>query len=105
MDIGCSCVCDTDYDCADVSSTKIIKARKEHVCCECGETINSGEKYEYASGLWDGSWSHYKTCEICLRIRDEVCCGGWIFGELRDVIWEAFGLDYVTGETWEDDDE
>lgn len=98
MDLGCSCVCSVDYDAAQVYNEKTVKARKEHKCCECGETIQRGESYEYVSGLWDGSWDHYRTCEMCVRIRDDLCCGGFIFGELRETIWEAFDFDYVTGE-------
>ena len=105
-DMGCACVCSVDYDRADVYSSKVVTARKQHKCCECGETIEPGGKYEYVSGCWDGSWDHYKTCEICLRIRNDVCCGGgFLFGQLREEVWEAFGVDYVTGETPDDDDE
>jgi len=104
-DLGCACVCSVvDYDPADVYSSKVVTARKEHTCCECGETIKPGDKYENASGLWEGSWDHYKTCEICLRIRSDVCCDGWLFGQLREAVWDAFGLDYVTGRTWDDDE-
>lgn len=102
-DIGCSCTCSVDYDSADIYASKVVVAKKVHTCCECGEVIRPGEKYEYASGLWEGSWSHYKTCEICLRIREDVCCGKWLFGQLREEIWDAFGLDYVTGQTSDDD--
>ena len=49
-----------------------IKARKRHKCCECGRDINPGDTYEYCSGLWDGRWGHYKTCETCADIRESV---------------------------------
>ena len=104
MDIGCSCICSTDYDPAKVYKSKIITARKQHTCCECGETIEPGERYENTSGLWDNQWSHYKTCSICLCIREDLCCDGWIFETLRTTIWEEFGLDYVTGETIDDEE-
>ena len=104
MDFGCVCICSTNYDEADVFHSKIVKARKKHTCCECKEDIKPGELYEYVSGCWEGYWNHYKTCKICVRIRSEICCGGWVFGELRETIWEAYGLDYVTGHTWDDDD-
>lgn len=103
-DLGCSCVCSYDYDPADVYSEKIRKARKKHTCCECGEDIHTGEKYEDVSGLWEGHWESFKTCLPCLRIRRDVCCSSWLFGELREVIQETFGFDYVTGE-YDDDDE
>lgn len=104
-DMGCSCICSFDYDPASVYHEKIRKARKEHICCECRETIKPGEKYEHVSGCWDGSWSTYKTCLVCLNIRKDLCCGSWLFGELRDAIWEAHGVDYITGKTQEGWDE
>jgi len=107
MDLGCSCVCDVDHDPASVLEEKMVKARKEHECCECGETIKRGERYELVKGCWDGSWGTYKTCEPCVRIRRDVCCNSWIYGELRETIWEAFDFDYVTGKwnTWGDEEE
>jgi len=101
-DMGCSCSCSTtDYDEADVYSAKIVVARKTHKCCECLEPIEPGEKYEQASGCWEGSWDHYKTCLPCYYIRRDLCCGGWLFGQLRDAVWDAIGLNYITGEVWE----
>jgi len=102
MDIGCSCICSFDGEGPDVSDTNWPKARKEHMCCECGEAIKPGQRYERTSGLWDGAWSTYKTCEACARIRDDLCGCGFIYGELREAISEAFGFDYVMGESDED---
>ena len=100
MDIGCSCVCgyDGDGESASVCTIQMRKARKEHICCECGEKIQKGEKYEYVAGCWDGAWDTYKTCFVCLKIRDGICCGFYIYGTLRETIREEFYLDYVTGE-------
>ena len=60
--------------------------------------IQKGEKYEYVAGCWDGAWDTYKTCSVCLKIRDDICCGFYIYGTLRETIREEFYLDYVTGE-------
>lgn len=98
MDIGCSCSCGNEGEVASVSTIAMRKARKTHVCTECGEKIEKGEKYEYVAGLWDGHWDTFKTCNICLRIRKDVCCDGFVYGELREIIREEFYLDYVTGE-------
>jgi len=97
-DLGCACVCSMDHEGADVSGTMIITARKKHTCCECGEAISPGERYEVISGLWEGSWDRYKTCLPCQRIRDDLCSCGYLFGGLREAIWEALGFDYVSGE-------
>lgn len=103
MDIGCSCSCSMDGERPVVFEEHWPKARKEHVCVECGETIKLGQRYEYASGLWDGFWDHHKTCKTCVNIRNDVCCGSFIYGELREAIWETYGVDYVTGDIWEEE--
>ena len=106
MDFGCVCVSvsDYDYDQPELYKDKIVKARKEHKCCECGERIAIGERHEHAKGKWDGNWDSYRTCLFCTKLRAELCCfGGWIFGELRELVWEVYGLDYVTNDTIEDE--
>jgi len=64
------------------------KARKHHTCCECGGTIQKGEKYIFASGVWDGEGMSFRTCVDCDELRKEAeadiddpedCAG---FGEL-----------------------
>jgi len=106
-DMGCACVCGLFDSAADVCEAKMVKARKEHTCCECGEKIQPGEKYECTRGLWEGSWDYFKTCYPCVCIRNELCCHGWEFGELRGVVLEAYGIDYVSGDTarWVRDEE
>jgi len=84
--------------------TKYVNAAKEHICCECNETIKKGERYEYVSGKWDGFIETHKTCMTCVRIRADVCDCGFTYTTLREDIWEVFGLDYVTGETIDDDE-
>lgn len=63
----CSC-----GDAPSVFSDKIVVARKAHRCSECRHTIKPGERYEQFDGCWDGRWDHYKTCETCLEIREQV---------------------------------
>ena len=82
---ACSCECDEP----EVFITKYRKANKQHVCCECGSTIDRGEKYQYSSGIWDHRPSSYKTCEFCAEKREEIqdyadCC--LPFGEM----WEFY---------------
>ena len=101
-DLGCTCIYDPsgDYECAAIFEAKVITARKTkrpHVCCECNEVISPGEQYERISGLWEGEWSHFKTCMGCRAIRNDLCACGHIYGTLREVIREEMGFDYVTG--------
>lgn len=73
------CLCDGPGP--DVYDAVIRKAAKPHRCCECGETIETGQHYESVSGLWDGQWSNYKTCPKCAQLQhllstETDCCIG-----------------------------
>jgi len=105
MDWGNECVCGYDFDPADVYVEKTRKANKEHICCECREKILPGQEYEHVRAMWDGKWDEFKTCYLCVRIRTDVCCDGFLFEGLKEAIWEAFGFDYVTGESWDEEEE
>ena len=83
-----TCVCDwrtEDNDQPALFSEKMVKARKEHKCCECHEPIKPGNIYELVKGLWQGDWGTYKTCRVCAQIRKDFMSCGWIYGGL----WEA----------------
>ena len=65
------------------------KARKTHICCECGETIEKGDLYRYESGIWEGEPKDYKTCVDCLSVRDTFCCSfvyGGLWEDMQDMI-------------------
>lgn len=107
MTDACACIIDMDYDgepCECFSETW-PKAKKEYFCCECGEPIKPGEVYQNGRGKWDGHWGTYRTCKTCAHIRGQLCCGGYVYGGLREAILDALGTDYVTGESWYDDDD
>ena len=76
-----------------VSSCVTRKARKEHECCECRQTIEKGQFYEVVTGCWDGVWSEFKTCSDCVAILKE--CMAEVddhyhqFGRLRDLVSDA----------------
>jgi hypothetical protein len=96
-DYGCSCSIGVFGvgDFASVTSERVVVARKPHECCECGETIRPGDRYEVASGCWDGAWSRFSTCLPCMRIRDAFCCS-WEYGRLVEVLLDELGFDYRT---------
>jgi len=82
----CACSCDADIDYPPTICTVTNpKARVEHQCCECGETIQPGQHYERTEGLWDGRWDTFKTCAPCVEIRDTYCCS-YNYGELCEVL-------------------
>jgi hypothetical protein len=79
-----------DGDAPSVYHMSQRTARKQHTCTECNEPIRAGSKYEHTSGCWDGSWSTYKTCLLCVEIRDHFACNGWLFGRLWEDLQENF---------------
>ncbi len=70
----------------DFSSSHLVKARKEHLCCECGRTIARGEQYENASGKTEGGLWRFHTCLTCGEIRDQFAPGGYAYTTLWEQI-------------------
>lgn len=79
-----SCACDLVVP--DVFDRRHRRAAKERGCCECGRAIEPGERYEEVTGLWDGCWSRYRTCQGCERLRATVDCVA--FGGLFEFLWQ-----------------
>lgn len=94
---ACCCVDPGDYETLIIMTDENRKARKEHVCGECGGTIEKGEVYHYESGVCAGSWEIHKTCWFCMKIREDFFECGWIYGQLREIFCECNGWDYVLG--------
>lgn len=78
----CSCNVASDVDeCGLTFIEETLRcARKQHRCFECGRTISPKEVYEHARGMWDGSFSTYKTCIDCYSIRRAMFKNGWVYG-------------------------
>ena len=81
--------------CTTISS-KVVTARKEHRCCECGEAIQPGRKYERDVVAFDGDFSTYKTCARCANIRRDYF-RSWVYGECVEAFHETHGFDYRDG--------
>lgn len=82
----CSCIyVEVDGgDRAEFYKSKIIKARKDHICYECGEPILKGDSYERVTAKWDRDIDTIKTCRNCLSIREEFFCDGYLHGTMWD---------------------
>jgi len=104
MSFACDCSCDVD-DYPEFYVEEYPVARKEHKCCECGEMIKKGQKYQKAIGKWDGDFDTYKTCMTCLKIREAYCPNGSYFGGLAEAISDCLGFDYRDGDIDEDEEE
>jgi len=48
------------------------KARKEHLCSDCGETIRKGEKYNCLVTVFDGDLVPYNICKSCIILSDRI---------------------------------
>jgi len=99
----CSCVVnvDCDGDSAEFASTRMVTAKKPHLCSECNKTIAPGEEYEYMCGKWDGDFETYKTCIDCASIRNAFFCT-WCYGtvieDLSTNFIEGCGFDVPSSE-------
>jgi len=97
--INCDCSVEIDSS-PELFECKIVTSRKKHICVECNSEINIGEKYEYAKGLWEGSFDSFKTCLPCSNIRRDFCRSGAEFGNLRCHLLDCLNFDYISeGET------
>jgi hypothetical protein len=83
-------MCAVDWDEPRFYSTVERKARKLHSCDECRRTINPGENYQYAVGLWETKLSQFKTCRFCKVAQDWLLkeCGIFLHGGLDEEIEE-----------------
>lgn len=64
---------------------KIVTARRAHRCVECSQRINVGQRYERASGRYDGDFFSDATCLLCADVRKSFVCGSWVLG----LLWES----------------
>jgi hypothetical protein len=102
--MGCTCSCDSDYDSSNFYRNAIHKSKKWRRCCECGDIILSGEKYEYS--VYGGPGINtYHTCLSCARIRDSILDGGCIVGEMWENIRECIGEEALPNRLRHDNDE
>lgn len=86
-----------DGESAEFHSTAIVLAAKDYRCCECSEAIAKHARHEVVRGMWDGSWSRYRTCLSCVEIRNHFSCDGWIYGQIWSDIEENFFPDMRAG--------
>lgn len=59
----------------DFANHRYPKARKDHRCEWCGETIPKGETHFQFTGVWKGDWQNWrmhKECEEYSYLNDEM---------------------------------
>jgi hypothetical protein len=79
-----------------VYNTQIRRARRQHECRDSGDRIEIGQSYEVATGLYEWGWGQYKTCLLCVAVREEAIARvenflsyhGGLFDELDEHVVE-----------------
>ena len=82
----CTCIwvsCDDEWEDGE---TKRVETLLPQTCCECNSEIPPGNTHEFFWGETDGDRSEYRTCALCVEIRDKLFCDGWLFGQVWDEI-------------------
>jgi hypothetical protein len=97
MSMTCCPLSANDGPNAKVFKKSRVSARKDTTCCECRDPIARGTVHEVIRGLWEQSWSTYRTCLICVEIRDHFECEGWLFEHVWDDLQENFFPDMKAG--------
>jgi hypothetical protein len=93
IDKSCKIDCDFDEPCKIISVQK-TRARKEHKCMECNNTISAGTLYEKYVGVSENKIFKHKTCLSCLSIREVFFQNYWfggVFEELNNEISQSSG--------------
>jgi len=95
------CICLTDYNdhvYPQIYNTRMIVGRKDHKCCECDEIIPKGTEHEIAKGLFEGAWFEYRTCRVCLSVRNHLFKCGWNHSCMWEDIREMMRMQLPAGE-------
>lgn len=87
-----------DYDPPSLFEQRMIKARKTHTCAECGAKIQQGETYEHIKGLWDGTFSTFRTCGLCVAMIKELMISNRILGQLSEELYDCARIAMTTKE-------
>lgn len=85
----CSCSASGNYDNDDQIGyhEKQIKAAKQHICPECGKTIEKGEEFVFCSIMMVEAISNRKMCLDCYDISEKFFSNGYIFGCIHDTLF------------------
>ena len=88
-----TCFCEYDYT-PSFFREAWHRSKKDHKCCECERQITPGQEYQRVSGVWEGRFLTFKSCERCADLREalaETLCT--TFGELKNEYLEY--LDFL----------
>lgn len=95
MDVTCDCSY-SDAGNWELFDRNLFTARKEYKCCECGENIRIGKKYEHIRGKEEGVWYSFKTCMRCVKVAEKYCPNGRLIEGLVDQVQDCHGWNFLT---------
>lgn len=75
-------MCDCDCYPPEFLTVVYRVAKKPHRCGECLRKIQPGERYQVASGKWDGDFDFHKTCPDCVEFIQKAQIDCYCFGQL-----------------------
>jgi hypothetical protein len=87
-----------EYDgCTEFADDRVVAAKKQHRCSECGAIIIAGEKYHRHSGKFDGNFFVETLCRRCDYDRNRVVEHELSEGCGWHEAWPPFGglVDYL----------
>lgn len=83
-----ACICAIYDEFTILLARRRLKSRKEHKCIECKCTIQPGDIYERDVTLFEKEFETFKTCLVCVRIRESLFSCDWCYGRMWDDIHE-----------------
>lgn len=87
------CTCEFDGESWPIEDGTIMEAEFEGIeCCECGQYLEEGDKFEIQIWVNEGNIDAYATCVPCARIRESLFQCGWVFGQMWRTLRDQYGL-------------
>lgn len=82
-------MCHCDYDPPEFYDRNFVKGSKPHKCIECLRVIEVGESQEVVSGKWEGDFETFRTCMMCVDLRESMQLECFAHGMLVDDVSQA----------------
>lgn len=86
---NCICIHPDRRVVVTVLSSSHWRAREPRLCGECGCTIQVGEMYEADITSYGSTITVYKTCLLCVRVRQSLFKCGWYYNQVWAYVHEA----------------
>ena len=94
--MGNACIVADYGEHVTLSTSKLVRGRKAHVCGECHDLIAVGDLHEHVKGLCEGEWWDHRTCARCVNVRTDYFFS-WVYGCLAADFEAEYGVDYRKG--------